>query len=129
MEKLSKSLVVMLSCVVGGYMLVTACKDPAVPPNDADAASCSSCPPCSIGAAPCHTTDADAPFPNTMSGQACAKLESLGCPEAHPPTGEGCVGVLDKTLKDKVFSIDVQCILSAPNVQSVRTCGVRCQTE
>jgi len=57
---------------------------------------------------------------------ACARLDSLGCPEARPtPGGHGCVEVCEATAS--LGQLLVGCVSRAQTVDAMRACHVGCR--
>lgn len=75
---------------------------------------------------PCAPVEPDWLDSGATAEQACATLERLHCPEAHPTkTGASCAEVLGHA----AVLVDMQlgCIANAKDSESVRLCGtVRC---
>jgi hypothetical protein len=67
-----------------------------------------------------------AAFPDCV--RACAKLKSLGCPEAAKPDGgKTCYKVCADAESTGKFSLNPKCVASQADVSGVRSCAtVRC---
>lgn len=83
------------------------------------AAGCSSHPSPPPAAATPDASDAG----GSICAAACARLDALGCPEAHPPVGDSCVNVCNHTETTKVFDLKPACIANAQTVDAVHACG------
>jgi len=81
---------------------------------------------------PIVDTDAATPVVDASTGTACelacARLGSLGCPEAEAlPGGKSCVVLCADAEESGKFSLRPDCVADAGTVADVRVCGtVRC---
>ncbi len=103
--------------------LLVACPAPTpVPPApDADASGVPD-------AAPLTPTDGATPTLDDCS-RACARLSTLGCPEALTPDGgRSCYEVCTKAEATGKFSLNPKCVAGAASKDALFACGtVRCK--
>ncbi len=99
-------------------VLLAACPSaPVNPVPDADASS-----------ADARPSDLDGASVDDCT-RACARLSTLGCPEALTPDGGlGCYAICAKAEATGKFSLNPHCVADAASKDAVRSCGtVRCK--
>ena len=103
------------------YSLV-ACPPPIPKPPPIDAADASE----SVDAGESESNVDASRFPSCVS--ACAKMKSLGCPEAETPDGgKTCYRLCADAEASKKFNLKPACIAGCGDIACVRGCGsVRC---
>jgi len=76
---------------------------------------------------PSDDVDGAVRFPACQA--ACARLRSLGCPEASTPDGgRSCYRLCADAEESRKFDLKPACVAGALDVATVRSCGsVRCQ--
>jgi hypothetical protein len=60
----------------------------------------------------------------SLCAQACARMNSLSCPEANPrDSGDTCEQVCDHTIDSGLFDMKPACLAAAQTLDDLHACG------